>query len=107
MHIPALRSADHRDAPLSSTEDGDQLACPLPTLAGSHTSDGWRESDVSYFGHYLIMQKLRSCSTRTRPDPATPGGRAGRYGARPARISRCSHISARTRSTHEAPSRRV
>jgi hypothetical protein len=67
MHIPALRSADHRDTPLSSTEDGDQLACPLPTLAGSRTSDGWRESDISYVR--LLFRKMSS----SRPRESGPG----------------------------------
>lgn len=67
MHIPALRSADHRDAPLSSTKDGDQRACPLPTLAGSRTSDGWRESDISYVR--LLFRKMSS----SRPRESGPG----------------------------------
>jgi len=60
MHIPALRSADHRDAPLSSTEDGDQLACPLPTLAGSRTSDGWRERAMFHISVHFYLIKCRN-----------------------------------------------
>jgi hypothetical protein len=77
MHIPALRSADHRDAPLSSTKDGDQLACPLPTLAGSRTSDGWRER---YFIRSATISENELVSTPgkwARPDsgPDDPSSR--------------------------------
>ena len=56
--IPALRSADNRDAPPSSSEDRDQFCMPIAnvaTLAGSHTSGGWRESDISR----LVMSTMR------------------------------------------------
>jgi hypothetical protein len=87
MHIPALRSADHRDAPLSSTEDGDQLACPLPTLAGSHTSDGWRESDVSYFGHYGDHAEIEIVLDPDATRPRHPGRACG-----PLRRSAGAHL---------------
>ena len=59
--IPALRSADNRDAPPSSSEDRDQSCMPIAnvaTLAGSHTSGGWRESDISR----LVMSTMRKDS---------------------------------------------
>jgi len=79
MHIPALRSADHRDAPLSSTKDGDQLACPLPTLAGSRTSDGWRER---YFIRSATISENELVSTPgkwARPDSGPDDGWRSQY----------------------------